>query len=147
MSRSKGKEAPKSQTHQPLHIEKSLNDTILRITKGVLKKSMYNSNAHTTQNYSIVEDMSQDPCVMSTLNVLKSFPSQWNKFLSDLGSLDPSDTQVIAFYCENWKPHLTHHANFQIKVISSNYTIHHIVVDEGILWGLYHVIRLSYHLS
>jgi hypothetical protein len=45
------------------------------ILKGVLKCSTHNPNAIATQNYSIGEDVSQNPCLMSTLEVLQTCPS------------------------------------------------------------------------
>ena len=41
-----------------------------RIPKGVLKRSGHNPNAQDAQNYSVVEDLGQNPCVMSALEVL-----------------------------------------------------------------------------
>jgi hypothetical protein len=59
----------------PLQIEKTLGETMTRIPKGVFKKASHNPNTRATQNYSVVEDLSQTPCVMSSLEVLQSFPS------------------------------------------------------------------------
>jgi hypothetical protein len=55
--------------------------------KGVLKFSAHNPNARASQNYSIVKDLGQTPCVMSPLEVLQTCPSQRNAFLSMLGYL------------------------------------------------------------
>jgi hypothetical protein len=60
--------------------------TITCIPKGVFKKDSHNPNARATQNYSLVEDLSQTPCAMSTLEVLQSFPSQRKALLTTLGS-------------------------------------------------------------
>jgi hypothetical protein len=46
-----------------------------RILKGVLKFSTHNPNARASQNYSIVEDLGQTPCAMSSLEVLQMCPS------------------------------------------------------------------------
>jgi hypothetical protein len=46
-----------------------------RTPKGVLKHSTHNPNARSTQNYSIVEDLGQAPCEMSSLEVLQKCPS------------------------------------------------------------------------
>jgi hypothetical protein len=69
----KGKEAELPSL--PLHIEKTLGETMTRIPKGTFKKSSHNPNARASQNYFLVEDLSQTPCAMSTLEVLQSFPS------------------------------------------------------------------------
>jgi hypothetical protein len=57
----------------PLQIKKP--QPMPRILKGVLKHSTHNPNARATQNYSIVEDLGQNPCVMSALEVLEMCPS------------------------------------------------------------------------
>jgi hypothetical protein len=59
----------------PLQIEKTLGETMTCIPKGAFKKSSHNPNTRVTQNYSVVEDLSQTPCAMSALEVLQSFPS------------------------------------------------------------------------
>jgi hypothetical protein len=46
-------------------IEKILGETMTRIPKGTFKKSSHNPNARAAQNYSLVEDLSQTPCVVS----------------------------------------------------------------------------------
>jgi hypothetical protein len=57
----------------PLKIEKL--EPMPRISKGLLKHSTHNPNVRATQNYSIVEDLGQTPCTMSTLEVLQTCPS------------------------------------------------------------------------
>jgi hypothetical protein len=69
----KGKEADLPSL--PLQIEKTLGETMTRIPKGAFKKASHNPNVRVAQNYSRVEDLSQTPCAMSTLEVLQSFPS------------------------------------------------------------------------
>jgi hypothetical protein len=64
----KGKEADLPSL--PLQIEKTLGETMTRIPKGAFKKASHNPNARANQNYSVVEDLSQTPCAMSTLEVL-----------------------------------------------------------------------------
>jgi len=41
-----------------------------RIPKGVLKRFTHNPNSRAAKNYSIVEDLGQTPCAMSSLEVL-----------------------------------------------------------------------------
>jgi hypothetical protein len=36
------------------------------IPKGLFKKDSHNPNASATQNYSVLEDPTQNPCAMST---------------------------------------------------------------------------------
>jgi hypothetical protein len=64
----KSKEAEKPPL--PLQNENMLGETMTHIPKGALKKASYNINTRTTQNYSVVEDLSQTPCAMSALEVL-----------------------------------------------------------------------------
>jgi hypothetical protein len=68
----KGKEATNPST--PLQIEKAVGEVMTRIPKGAFKKYFHNPNARATHNYSIVEDFAQTPYVMSSLEVLHSFP-------------------------------------------------------------------------
>jgi hypothetical protein len=58
------------------------------IPKGAFKKDSHNQNMRATQNYSVVEDLAQTPCTMSSLEVPQSFPSQRKVILSTLGSLE-----------------------------------------------------------
>jgi hypothetical protein len=59
----------------PLQIEKTLGEMMTHIPKGAFRKYSHNPNTRATQNYSVVEDLSQTPCAMSTLEVLQSCPS------------------------------------------------------------------------
>ena len=56
----------------PLRIEKPVDklEAAPHIPKGVLKHSRHNPNARASQNYSVVKDLGQTPCAMSTLEVL-----------------------------------------------------------------------------
>jgi hypothetical protein len=69
----KGKEA--SNPPPPLQIEKTVGETMTHIPKGAFKKASHNLNARAAQNYSIVEDLAQTPCAMSSLEVLQSLLS------------------------------------------------------------------------
>jgi hypothetical protein len=114
----------------PLQIKKP--EPLPRIPKGVLKHSTHNLNARASQNYSIIEDLGQTPCVMLALEVLQTCPSQRNALLSTLGSLYPCGSKVIKFDVTYVKPRLPYHVAFKIHVGYSKYTIKPIVVDEGI---------------
>jgi hypothetical protein len=52
-----------------LHIEKLTTERMPRIPKAVYKWSSHNLNAREAQNYSIVEDLAQTPCAISSLEV------------------------------------------------------------------------------
>ena len=67
----KGKEAFNSLT--PLQIENTMGEMMTRIPKGAFKKDSHNPNARDAHNYSIMEDLTQNPFEMSALDVLESF--------------------------------------------------------------------------
>ena len=55
----------------PLQIERPSTEPVVRPpSKGLLRKSSYNPNAHASQHYSIVEDLAQAPFAMFALEVL-----------------------------------------------------------------------------
>ena len=70
---------------------------VLRPPKAFIKGATHNPNARAMQNYSIIEDLAQDPCAMSTLELLQSFPVQQNALLAVLGVKDPSSSNTISF--------------------------------------------------
>jgi hypothetical protein len=53
-----------------LQIYKPTFNSILCPPKSTIRKSTFNLSSHATQNYNIVEDLTQEPCVMSTLQVI-----------------------------------------------------------------------------
>jgi hypothetical protein len=110
----KGKEAKIPSL--PLQIEKTLGKTMTCIPKGVFNKYSHNSNAGSTQNYSLVEDLSQTPCAMSTLEVLQIFPSQKKYLFPSLGSTETCNLGTIMLDTTKLKPRLPYHIAFQIVV-------------------------------
>jgi hypothetical protein len=129
----KGKEADLPSL--PLQIERTLGETMTRIPKVAFKKSSHNPNARATQNYSMVEDLSQTPCGMSSLEVLQSCPAQRKALLTALGSTETCNSGTIMLDTTDLKPHLPYHVAFQIVVAHPTKTftwnIFHTVVDEG----------------
>jgi hypothetical protein len=129
----KGKEAEIPSL--PLQIEKTLGETMTRIPKGAFKKASHNPNARAAQNYSMVEDLSQTPCAMSTLEVLQSFPTQRKSLLTALGSTETCNLGTIMLDTTDLKPCLPYHVGFQIvvahpmKIVTQN--IFCTVVDKG----------------
>jgi hypothetical protein len=118
--------------NDPLHIERPSLDTFLRPPpKGIVWKSDFNPHACATQNYNIVEDLTQAPSAMSALEVLQSCPTQWKALLKDIGGIEPTDTNLIIFYLEDHIPRLTPQLAFQIQVIVSDKNICRTVIDEG----------------
>jgi hypothetical protein len=96
----------------PLQIEKTLGETMTHIPKGAFKKASRNPNARATQNYSVVEDLSQTPCVMSALEVLQRCPSQRKSLLTTLGSTETCNPGTIMLDTTDLKPCLSYHVVF-----------------------------------
>jgi hypothetical protein len=110
----KGKEAEIPSL--PLQIEKTLGETMTHIPKGSFKRASHNPNARATQNYSVVEDLSQTPCAMSTLEVLQSCPAQRKSLLTSLGSTKTCNPGTIMLGTIDLKPRFPYHVAFQIVV-------------------------------
>jgi hypothetical protein len=129
----KGKEAEIPSL--PLQIEKTLGETMTRIPKGAFKKASHNPNTRAAQNYSVVEDLSQTPCAMSTLEVLQSCPAQRKALLAALGSTETCNPSTIMLDTTDLKPRLPYHVAFQIVVAhpTKNFTwnIFCTVIDEA----------------
>ena len=85
---------------------------ILRPPKSTLQKAVFNPNARAAQFYNVVEDLAQEPCAMSTIEVLQSCSTQRKKLLTALVALDLDNTNLICFNVENYKPRLLHKLAF-----------------------------------
>jgi hypothetical protein len=114
-----------------LQIEKPTFDSILRPPKTTIRKSTFRPSSRATQNYNIVEDLSQAPCAMSTLEVLHHFPSQLRTLLAVISAIDSESSNNIMFNLDNFKSRLSHQLAFQIDVIVHNQHIHRTILDEG----------------
>jgi hypothetical protein len=129
----KGKEAELPSL--PLQIEKILGETMTCIPKGAFKKASHNPNARAAQNYSMVEDLSQTPCAMSTLEVLQSFLAQRKYLLTALGSTKTCNLGTIMLDTTDLKPRLPYHVAFQTVVAHPTTTFTHNIfctlVNEG----------------
>ena len=101
------------------------------IPKGFLKRSGNNSNSQASHNYSIVEDLGQTPCAMSTLEFLQSCPSQRKALLSVLGVNDDSSSSVIKFETMGLQPRFPYYVSLLIHVECLNMTIKRTMIDEG----------------
>jgi hypothetical protein len=110
----KGKEAEIPSL--PLQIEKTLGETMTHIPKGAFKRASHNPNARAAQNYSVVEDLSQTPGAMSTLEVLQSCPAQRKALLTALGSTETCNLGTIMLDTTDLKPLFPYHVAFQIVV-------------------------------
>ena len=101
-----------------------------KIPKGVFKKAFYNPNSRAASNYSVVEDLAQTPCAMSTLEVLQSYPTQRDALLTTIGSMDSSNLQA-KFNISYVKIRFPYHVALSIDVVHGGKTIGHTVVEEG----------------
>src|SRR5713226_4179812 len=78
----------------------------------------------------MVEYLAQTLCAMSALEVLQSFPAQWDALLVALGSMD-SLSLMAKFNLSDVKIRLPYHVSLSIDVIHGGKTIGRVVVDEG----------------
>ena len=85
---------------------------VLRPPKSTLRNPVFNPNARATQFYNVVEDISQEPCAMSTFEVLQSCPTQCENLLTTLGDLDLDNSNLIHFNVKNYKSRLPHKIYF-----------------------------------
>lgn len=118
-------------TNGPLHIERPSLDTVIHPPKGVIRNSLHNPSVHVAQHYSIVEDLSQVPCAMSTLKVLQNCPSQHQTLLSTIGAFDSNTSSLITFNTKSVIPRLSHQLAFQITVGGKGKKLHQTTIDEG----------------
>ena len=75
--------------------------------------------------------MAQAPCVMSTLKVLQTCPTQRKNRLLVLGAMDPENSRDLPFKQEDFKSMLSHQLAFQIPTKVNAKKTHHTVLDEG----------------
>ena len=123
------------ETSNPLTIEKHA-EIMPKIPKGVFKKTLHNPNARAAANYSVVEDLAQNPCAMSALEVLQSCIAQRDALLAALGSMD-SSSLMAKFHLSDVKIHLPYHVALSIDVIHGGKTIGRAVVDRCHPWCFY----------
>ena len=98
--------------------------------KSTLRTSIINPNTRASQYYNILEDFPQAPCVMSALELLQTCPNQRKSLLTALGSMDPENSNIIAFKLDDFNIKLSHQLDFHIttKIVGNN--IHHTFLHE-----------------
>jgi hypothetical protein len=104
---------------------------MLCISKGVYKIALHNPNNRVAPNYSIVEDLSQTLCVMSSLEVLQSFPMQHVALLYVIREMDSSIHLTMNFDATDVKPNLPYHVSLPIDVVYTKNVIRRTIIDEG----------------
>ena len=80
-----------------LTIEKPTIDIVPHPPKGDLCRTMHNPNARASHNKSVVEEIAQAPCAMSTMEIFQYHPVQRKELLSSTRTDDPSDVTLITF--------------------------------------------------
>ena len=135
---------PSTSTPPPsngIHIEKPIPEEMFLPPKSTLRKSVINPNACSSQYYKIVEDLAQAPFTMSALEVLQTCPTQRKNLLTALGSMDPKNSNVIAFKLYDFKSSLSHQLALKLSTKSIGKKVHISILDEG---ALTLVMSLSY---
>lgn len=89
-------------------VNKPTFDAPSRPSKRALRHTTHNLNTRASQHYNIIEDLAQEPCAMSTLEVLQSCPTQRKALLISIGAIDSSSASVLCFDTENSEPRLPH---------------------------------------
>lgn len=67
---------------------------------------------------------------MSTLEVLRSFPTQLKALLSAIGEINPQDSNLVIFDMEKSRPCLSHQLAFQMQVMMKGKDIHLAIINE-----------------
>jgi hypothetical protein len=105
-----------SQLDRSLTLEKPAFELPSRPSKETVRWTTHNFNTRVAQHYSIVEDLAQAPCAMSSLEVLQICPTQWKASLSAIDGVDPSNTTLISFNSDNCEPHLPPSVTFMLTI-------------------------------
>lgn len=69
-------------------------------------------NFQVASNYSIVEDLALAPCMKSTLDVLKTYPTHRKALLMDIGVVDLTYSQFLMFHTIKTTPRLDYQIAF-----------------------------------
>ena len=88
-----------------------------------------NAIARATLNYNIVDDLAQSPTAMSSLEVLKTCPTQCKVLLSLLGVVDPSDSRLITFDLDQGEPRISSTVAFQFLISIGKLVIQRHIID------------------
>ena len=75
--------------------------------------------------------MAQEPCTMSTLEVLQTCPTQWKNLLSVLGALYYENNNIIGFKLNDFKYRLFHQLAFQLSTKAIGNIICRTILDKG----------------
>lgn len=101
-----------------------------KMERQPLQCMAHNPHAKDSHNYNVVYVLEQWLVVMSALEVLQTFPSQWKDLFSDLRDIDPSDSWLLTFDLDQSSHSLPSTMSLQIQINIHNITIHRCIVDE-----------------
>ena len=82
-------------------------------------------------SYNIVDDLAQTLTAISSLEVLKTFPTQRKSLLAALDVVDPSNSKLIMFDTNNRELWIPSTIAFQIPISIQNLVVHQCIIDEG----------------
>ena len=114
-----------------LPIEKPNIDIVRHPPKGDLCGLMHNPDARDAHNENVVEEIAQEPCAMSSMEVLQYFPAQRNELFYSTRVVDPSDATLITLDLDQSTCRIPSKVSFQIKVTSHDNFFFRTIVDEG----------------
>ena len=95
-----------------LHIERPVEDFLIRPPKGALRRTMDNTSTRAAQHYNIVEDLVQASSTMLVLEVLQTCPTPRKALLSAIGGIDPMDSMLAIFDMDKCKPPISRQLAF-----------------------------------
>ena len=74
------------------------------LPKCMIDTLQHNLNYQVSHNYSIIEELTQDPCVMFTLKILQRCLVQWKNILIAIGTFNHFDSHPMTIDFHNSKP-------------------------------------------
>lgn len=78
-----------------------------------------------------MDDLTQSPTTMSSLEVLQTCLSQKKALMSTLSAIYPSDSKLMVFDLDKAEPHMPSSIAFRVLVTIRNFIIHQCIIDEG----------------
>jgi hypothetical protein len=88
----------------PLSIDTHILDIVPHLPNGMIPWLIHNPSARATQNYNIVEDIAQAPCVKSSLDFLKICLMHHKSLLLAIGGKYPLVPNIISLYVYHKDP-------------------------------------------
>jgi len=99
-----------------IKLDKSL-EPIYHAPNGFICKTTHRPSSRDIHHYSIVEDLSQAPSAMFSLEVLKSFSHQCKDLFSAISGVHPYDSNLIAFNVDRDTIWISHQTSYIIVYV------------------------------